>query len=207
MLFGWEELRRELRREEAEEREVVPLERVADRRGGHHPDVAPRRRRRYLAGRLQVELVPSPSPRIDREGDPRALDTPFSGIVFKVQANMDKAHRDRVAFLRVCSGQFDRGMVVTHEPTGKPFATKSSLEHLESKLKGHAMFQGPDKLDRLKMCEDCRVVQMTSEDENPLAHGTVPVPRTTDDYLRERDELREKAKQDMEKKGLTEGEA
>jgi peptide chain release factor 3 len=37
---------------------------------------------------------------------------------------MDKAHRDRVAFLRVCSGQFDRGMVVTHEPTGKPFATK-----------------------------------------------------------------------------------
>ena len=90
---------------------------------------------------------------------------------------------------------------------GKPFATKSSLEHLESKLKGHAMFQGPDKLDRLKMCEDCRVVQMTSEDENPLAHGTVPVPRTTDDYLRERDELREKAKQDMEKKGLTEGEA
>ena len=71
-----------------------------------------------------VDLVPSPSPRIDREGDPRALDTPFSGIVFKVQANMDKAHRDRVAFLRVCSGQFDRGMVVTHEPTGKPFTTK-----------------------------------------------------------------------------------
>ena len=61
-----------------------------------------------------VDLVPSPSPRIDREGDPRALDAPFSGIVFKVQANMDKAHRDRVAFLRVCSGQFDRGMVVTH---------------------------------------------------------------------------------------------
>jgi len=71
-----------------------------------------------------VDLVPSPSPRIDREGDPRPLDAPFSGIVFKVQANMDKAHRDRVAFLRVCSGQFDRGMVVTHEPTGKPFATK-----------------------------------------------------------------------------------
>ena len=71
-----------------------------------------------------VDLVPSPSPRIDREGDPRPLDAPFSGIVFKVQANMDKAHRDRVAFLRVCSGQFDRGMVVTHEPTGRPFATK-----------------------------------------------------------------------------------
>jgi len=71
-----------------------------------------------------VDLVPSPSPRLDRDGNPRALEKPFSGIVFKVQANMDKAHRDRIAFLRVCSGQFDRGMVVTHEPTGKPFATK-----------------------------------------------------------------------------------
>ena len=37
---------------------------------------------------------------------------------------MDKAHRDRVAFMRVCSGEFERGMVVTHGPTGKPFATK-----------------------------------------------------------------------------------
>jgi len=44
--------------------------------------------------------------------------------VFKVQANMDPAHRDRIAFVRVCSGRFERGMVVTHGPTGKPFATK-----------------------------------------------------------------------------------
>jgi peptide chain release factor 3 len=44
--------------------------------------------------------------------------------VFKVQANMDPAHRDRIAFLRVCSGRFERGMVVTIARTGKPFATK-----------------------------------------------------------------------------------
>jgi peptide chain release factor 3 len=44
--------------------------------------------------------------------------------VFKVQANMDPSHRDRIAFFRVCSGKFERGMVVTHGPTGKPFATK-----------------------------------------------------------------------------------
>ena len=37
---------------------------------------------------------------------------------------MDKAHRDRIAFFRVCSGRFERGMVVTHGRTGKPFATK-----------------------------------------------------------------------------------
>ena len=71
-----------------------------------------------------VDLVPSPTPRLDRQGQPRALDSEFSGIVFKVQANTDKFHRDRVAFMRVCSGKFERGMVVTHGPTGKPFATK-----------------------------------------------------------------------------------
>ena len=37
---------------------------------------------------------------------------------------MDPSHRDRIAFVRVCSGRFERGMVVTHGPTGKPFATK-----------------------------------------------------------------------------------
>ena len=71
-----------------------------------------------------VDLFPSPTPRPDVDGVPRPLDAPFSGFVFKVQANMDPSHRDRIAFLRVCSGRFERGMVVTHEPTGKPFATK-----------------------------------------------------------------------------------
>lgn len=71
-----------------------------------------------------VDLFPAPIPRLDREGAPRALDAPFSGLVFKVQANMDKSHRDRIAFMRVSSGHFERGMVVTHGPTGRPFATK-----------------------------------------------------------------------------------
>ena len=44
--------------------------------------------------------------------------------MFKVQANMDRAHRDRIAFVRICSGRFERGMVLTCERTGKPFATK-----------------------------------------------------------------------------------
>ena len=49
---------------------------------------------------------------------------PFSAFVFKVQAGMDTNHRDRVAFARVCSGVFERGMVATHAQTGRPFATK-----------------------------------------------------------------------------------
>jgi peptide chain release factor 3 len=71
-----------------------------------------------------VDLAPPPSARLDADGAARKLDDPFSAFVFKVQANMDPAHRDRVAFVRVCSGRFERGMVVTHEPTGRPFATK-----------------------------------------------------------------------------------
>jgi peptide chain release factor 3 len=71
-----------------------------------------------------VSLAPPASVRLDEDGKPRELDAPFSGFVFKVQANMDPAHRDRIAFLRVSSGKFERGMVVTHGPTGKPFATK-----------------------------------------------------------------------------------
>ncbi|MCC6225367.1 MAG: peptide chain release factor 3 [Microthrixaceae bacterium] len=71
-----------------------------------------------------IDLAPAPSARPDDEGKPRALDAPFSGFVFKVQANMDPAHRDRIAFFRVCSGRFERGMVLTHARTGKPFATK-----------------------------------------------------------------------------------
>jgi peptide chain release factor 3 len=70
------------------------------------------------------ELAPAPEPRASVEGDERAVDAPFSGLVFKVQANMDPAHRDRVAFVRVASGRFERGMVLTHAATGRPFATK-----------------------------------------------------------------------------------
>ena len=71
-----------------------------------------------------VELIPHPADRPSAAGDPRPVTAPFSGLVFKVQANMDKAHRDRIAFVRVCSGHFERGMVVTHARTKKPFATK-----------------------------------------------------------------------------------
>ena len=68
--------------------------------------------------------APSPTARPDAVGFPRPLHAPFSAFVFKIQAGMDAAHRDRLAFVRVCSGVFERGSVVTHSGTGKPFATK-----------------------------------------------------------------------------------
>ena len=71
-----------------------------------------------------IDLAPAPSPRLDVDGVPRPIDSPCSAFVFKVQANMDRSHRDRIAFVRICSGRFERGMVLTSERTGKPFATK-----------------------------------------------------------------------------------
>ncbi|ASU85890.1 peptide chain release factor 3 [Nocardiopsis gilva YIM 90087] len=71
-----------------------------------------------------VGLAPAPDDPVGANGETRAVTAPFSGQVFKMQANMDKAHRDRMAFVRVASGRFDRGMVLTHAATGRPFATK-----------------------------------------------------------------------------------
>ena len=71
-----------------------------------------------------VDLAPAPEARPDADGNPRALETPLSGLVFKVQAGMDRSHRDRMAFVRIASGRFERGMVLTHAATGRPFATK-----------------------------------------------------------------------------------
>jgi peptide chain release factor 3 len=63
---------------------------------------------------LFAEYAPPPGPRNSTIGSINPLDKKFSGFVFKIQANMDKNHRDRVAFLRICSGQFERGMKVHH---------------------------------------------------------------------------------------------
>ena len=71
-----------------------------------------------------VEMAPAPAARIDVDGGDRTPTDPVSAVVFKVQAGMDASHRDRLAFMRIVSGEFERGMVVTHAQTGKPFATK-----------------------------------------------------------------------------------
>jgi peptide chain release factor 3 len=65
------------------------------------------------------KLMPAPAPRTTSEGPLAADDSRFSAFVFKIQANMDRAHRDRVAFVRICSGKFTRGMKVRHVRTGR----------------------------------------------------------------------------------------
>lgn len=82
-------------------------------------------------------LAPSPGERLSDEhavdesttamDSLRGVGDEFSGVVFKVQAGMDKNHRDSLAFMRVVSGEFDRGMQVTHAQSGRSFSTKYAL--------------------------------------------------------------------------------
>ncbi len=69
-----------------------------------------------------VEMSPHPAPRHTLTRRISPYESAFSGFVFKIQANMDMAHRDRIAFLRVCSGIFRRGMKVVHHRIGKEIA-------------------------------------------------------------------------------------
>ncbi len=66
-----------------------------------------------------LELAPPPTPRETSTGVIEPEDQRFTGFVFKIQANMDPKHRDRIAFLRICSGHFEAGMQVRHLRTGK----------------------------------------------------------------------------------------
>ena len=69
--------------------------------------------------RALVELAPPPQPRVSDAGLVSPTDERFTGFVFKIQANMDPRHRDRVAFVRVCSGKFLKDMAVSNSRVGK----------------------------------------------------------------------------------------
>ena len=77
-----------------------------------------------------IEMAPSPYAKRHSNGsvDPDSED--FSGFIFKIQANMDPAHRDRIAFLRICSGKFEKGMEVVHQRTNKTLRLAQSQQFL-----------------------------------------------------------------------------
>ena len=75
-----------------------------------------------------LKISPPPSIRKTTTGTVSPTDEFFSGFIFKIQANMNPAHRDRLAFLRICSGTFERGMNVTLSRTGKQFKLNQSTQ-------------------------------------------------------------------------------
>ncbi|MEJ2540679.1 MAG: peptide chain release factor 3 [Gemmatimonadota bacterium] len=88
-----------------------------------------------------LALAPAPAPR-ESGGTPLdPVETPFSGFVFKVQANMDPRHRDRIAFLRVCTGRYEPGMDAHHSRTEKTIrlATPQELMAREREAAGETV--------------------------------------------------------------------
>ena len=90
-----------------------------------------------------VELAPPPRVRPTQTREVSPYEDSFSGVVFKIQANMDPSHRDRIAFLRVCSGRFQRGMRVRHQRLGREIQLHNAIiflaqdrEHVEEAFPG-----------------------------------------------------------------------
>ncbi|EGV30777.1 Peptide chain release factor 3 [Thiorhodococcus drewsii AZ1] len=74
-----------------------------------------------------VQYAPPPRPRSTQQRAVSPSEEAFTGFVFKIQANMDPAHRDRVAFMRVCSGRYKKGMKMRHVRTGKAIQVANAI--------------------------------------------------------------------------------
>ncbi|MBE9390367.1 peptide chain release factor 3 [Vagococcus salmoninarum] len=78
-----------------------------------------------------LQFAPQPSAHITKaEEEISPYEEEFSGFIFKIQANMNPAHRDRIAFVRICSGTFERGMDVFLQRTGKKFKLSNSTQFM-----------------------------------------------------------------------------
>ncbi|HEV6965089.1 MULTISPECIES: peptide chain release factor 3 [Roseateles] len=80
-----------------------------------------------------VELAPSPDARVAMQRTVQPEEPKFSGVVFKIQANMDPAHRDRIAFVRVASGHFERGMRLKVVRSGKELRPNTVVSFLSQR--------------------------------------------------------------------------
>ena len=80
-----------------------------------------------------VELAPSPSARCALQREVLPTEAKFSGVVFKIQANMNPAHRDRIAFVRICSGEFRRGINLKVVRSGKEVRTNTVVSFLSQR--------------------------------------------------------------------------
>jgi peptide chain release factor 3 len=79
-----------------------------------------------------IENAPSPRVRATKTREVSPTETNFTGFVFKIQANMDPMHRDRVAFLRICSGQYQAGQKIYHVRSGKEVKISNALTFMAS---------------------------------------------------------------------------
>ena len=80
-----------------------------------------------------VEWAPAPLPRPTTSREVEPAEEPLSGFVFKIQANMDPQHRDRIAFMRVCSGHYAKGMKMQHLRAGKEIRVNDAITFMANR--------------------------------------------------------------------------
>jgi len=83
-----------------------------------------------------VEIAPSPRPRETVTRTVSPYEDEFTGVAFKIQANMDPKHHDRMAFVRVCSGKFEKGMEVVHHRTGRTLKLNNATTFMAQDREG-----------------------------------------------------------------------
>lgn len=79
-----------------------------------------------------VDWAPEPLSRMTQDREVKPVEETFSGFVFKIQANMDPRHRDRIAFMRVCSGKYEQGMKMRHVRIKKDIKIADALTFFSS---------------------------------------------------------------------------
>jgi len=83
-----------------------------------------------------LSYTKSPTPRVSNEGEIDPAGEKFTGFIFKIQANMNPAHRDRLAFMRVCSGVFEKNMEVWHSSSGKKIRLSQPQQFMAQEHEG-----------------------------------------------------------------------
>ncbi|MGD9709531.1 MAG: peptide chain release factor 3 [Halothiobacillaceae bacterium] len=144
-----------------------------------------------------VENAPGPLPRATSTRVVQPDEEKFSGFVFKIQANMDPAHRDRVAFLRVCSGRFSKGMKVKHVRLGREIKIADALTFMASERE-HVEDAFPGDIIGVHNHGTIRIGDTFTEGENFAFTG---IPNFAPELFR-RAQLRDPLKMKQLQKGL-----
>ncbi len=144
-----------------------------------------------------VEVAPPPQPRDATQRVVAADEEKFSGFVFKIQANMDPAHRDRVAFLRVCSGSYKRGMRMRHVRLGRDVQVANAITFLASD-RDHVEDAWPGDIIGLHNHGTIQIGDTFTQGEELRFHG---VPNFAPELFR-RAELRDPLRAKALRKGL-----
>ena len=144
-----------------------------------------------------VEKAPGPLARATSTRLVQPVEEAFSGFVFKIQANMDPAHRDRIAFFRVCSGKFSKGMKVRHVRLGREIKIADALTFMASE-RDHVEDAYPGDIIGIHNHGTIRIGDTFTEGENFAYTG---IPNFAPELFR-RAQLRDPLKMKQLQKGL-----